>query len=102
MSRWDELKKVKDTAKAKLDEADLKKLAGDAVIGASNVADGAESVARRSGLTKKNGEISKLRVAKAAVQPRKTARTLLGATADEVRARREATPADDVPDPDEA
>ena len=89
MSRWDELKKLKDTAKAKVAETDISKLAGDAVTNASSFVEGAEAVAERSGLTKKNGEISKFKVAKAAVQPRKTARKLLDATAEEVRARRE-------------
>lgn len=94
VSRWDDLKKVKDAAKAKLDETDFAKLAGDAVVGASNLASGAESVAQRSGLTNKEGEISKLKVAKAAIRPHKTARTILGATADEVQARRGVVDAD--------
>lgn len=90
MSRWDDIKKMKDAAKAKIDETDFGKVAGDAVLGASNLVDGAESVAQRSGLTKKNGEISKFKVAKAAVQPGKTARKLFDATTEEVRSRREA------------
>ena len=103
MSRWDDVKRLKDAAKAKLDEADLGKLAGNAVIGAQNLADGAEAVAGRSGLTKKNGELSKLKVARAAVQPRKTARKLLSATADEVRDRRGAGNASESEsDPDTA
>lgn len=90
MSRWDELKKLKDAAKTKIDETDFSKLAGDAVLNAQSVAEGAGAVAERSGLTKKNGEISKFKVAKAAVRPSKTAKQLFAATADEVRARREA------------
>jgi hypothetical protein len=91
VSRWDYIKRTKDAAKAKIDETDFGKVAGDAVLGASNLVDGVESVAQRSGLTKKNGEISKFKAAKAAVQPRKTARRLFDATADDVRARREAS-----------
>ena len=93
MGRWDDIKKLKeaakDAAKVKIEEADFSKLAGDAVLGASNLVEGAENVAQRSGLTKKNGEVSKLKMAKATIQPRKTARKLFDATADEVRSRRD-------------
>ena len=90
MSRWDDVKKLKEAAKSKIDETDFSKLAGDAVLGAQGLAEGAGAVAERSGLTKKNGELSKFKVAKAAVRPSKTAKRLFAATADEVRARREA------------
>ena len=59
MSRWDELKKLKDAAKSRLDETDFSKLAGDAVLGAQGLAEGAEAVAQRSGLTNKKGEVMK-------------------------------------------
>lgn len=91
MSRWDEVKKLKDAAKSKLDETDFSRLAGDAVMGAQGLVEGAETVAQRSGLTNKKGEVSKIKVAKAAVRPTKTAKRLFDATADEVRARRESS-----------
>lgn len=99
MSRWDELKKLKDAAKSRLDETDFSKLAGDAVLGAQGLAEGAEAVAQRSGLTNKKGEVSKIKVAKAAVRPTKTAKRLFDATADEVRARRESSDGPDEPGP---
>ena len=102
MSRWDDIKKLKDAAKTKIDDADFAKLAGDAVLGAQNLAEGAEAVASRSGLTKKNGEISKVKVAKAAATPRKTARKLFAATAEEVRARREGSDGPEPPSPGSA
>jgi len=89
MGRLDDLKKLKSTAADKLASADLARRAGDAVTGASAVIDSAESVAERSGLTNKKGEISKLKVAKAAVTPAKTTRKVLGALAEEVQARRD-------------
>ena len=89
MSRWDDIKKLKDAATAKIEETDFAKLAGDAVLGASNIVEGAEAVAQRSGMTKKNGAISKLKVAKVVLQPRKTTRKVFDATADEIRSRRE-------------
>jgi hypothetical protein len=91
VSRWDDVKRIKDTAKAKIDEMDFAKLASDAVVGASALADGAESVAKRSGLTKQNGEISKFKVAKAVVRPHKSVRKVIDATAEEVQTRRDAS-----------
>jgi hypothetical protein len=88
MSRWDDVKKMKNAAKVKVTETDLASLAGGAVLGAQGVIEGAESVAKRAGLTKKNGEMSKVKLAKAAVRPRTTAKRLLDATADEISARR--------------
>lgn len=89
MTRWDDVKKLKDVAKQKIDETDLTRLAGDALLGAQSAAEGADAIAQRSGLTKKNGEISKLKVARAAARPRKTAKIIASAAADEVRSRRE-------------
>ena len=93
MGRLDDLKRMKATAADKLASADLARRAGDAVTGASSLIDGAESVAERSGLTNKKGEISKLKVAKAAATPGKTTRKVLGALAEEVQAR----PAEESP-----
>jgi hypothetical protein len=93
MGRLDDLKRLKDAAAAQLiDEglaSNVSKAAGDLVVGASAVVAGAEAVAERSGLTKRNGQISKFKVAKAALRPAETAKTLLDAVADEVQARRQ-------------
>lgn len=89
MGRMDDLKKVKDGVAAKLAQANLGKVAGDAVVSASEFLDGVESVAKRSGLTDKEGKISKRKVAWAVVARRKrTARALLRATSEELQARR--------------
>ncbi len=94
MGRFDELKRLKDATTAKLADENLRpnlaQAAGEALLGAASVIEVAEAVAERSGLTKKNGDISKVKVARAALQPTKTAKTLLGAAAEEVQARRRA------------
>jgi len=91
MGKFDDLKKLRHAVVDKLatgEVADkLKSTAVDAVTGAAGVVESVEAVAERSGLTNKEGEISKLKVAKAAFRPAKTARTLLDATAEELRAR---------------
>jgi hypothetical protein len=94
VGRRDDLRRLKDAASAKIADADLAGLAGDAVVGAADLVEGAEAVAKRSGLTNKKGEISKLRVAKAAVRPRSMARKVFDATADEIRERRQSTEGD--------
>ena len=79
-------KKLKDAAAD--GRAGLAAAASAAVGSASGAIEAAEAVAERSGLTKKNGEISKVRVARAALRPTKTAKTVLQASADELEARR--------------
>jgi|SRR3954453_6649161 hypothetical protein len=92
MGRLDDLRKLKDATAAKVTDEGLRsklaKSAGDVVSGASGVIEGAEAIAERSGLTGKDGSISKVRLAKSALRPTKTAKTLLGAAADEIRVRR--------------
>ncbi|GAA1834478.1 hypothetical protein [Microlunatus capsulatus] len=89
MTDWNKIKKVKSAVSQKLDETDLAKTAADAVLGASDLINGAEAVAERSGLTKRDGSLSKIKIARAATRPKDTARKLLDATAEEIRARRD-------------
>jgi hypothetical protein len=100
VGRLDNLRKLKGAATEKVGELDLGKVAGDAVVGLSAAVDGAEAVAKRSGLTKKNGDVSKVKVARAVLRPRKTARTVLGAASDEILARRGSDP-DDAQSPED-
>jgi hypothetical protein len=88
MGSGDRLKKIKEAAEARLKDESIRKGLADAVTGAASALEGAEAVAQRSGLTKRSGEVSKFKVAKAALKPGKTARTLLQATAEEIRDRR--------------
>ncbi len=90
MSKWDEVRRYKATASAKLQDTDLAELAADAVVGAAGLLQGAEDVARRSGLTSRDGSISKLKVARAAMSPAATGRKLLIATSEEIQERRRA------------
>ena len=96
MSRFDDLKRLKDAAADQLKSGELKetlsKAAGDAIVGTSSALEGAETVAQRSGLTNKKGEVSKIKVAKTLLHPTKSARTILGATAAEIEDRRAAPP----------
>lgn len=93
MGRLDDLKKLKAAAASKLTDDNgrptLGKAAGDVVVGAAGFVDGVDSVAARSGLTNKNGDISALKVARAAFRPTNSAKTVLSATADEIQSRRE-------------
>jgi hypothetical protein len=50
--------------------------------------DGAEAVVRQRNLTKRDGGFSKLRIARSALRPTKTLRSLAESTVDEVRAHR--------------
>lgn len=91
MSRWDNVKGLKQTATDRLQNAPLSEMVADAVVAAADVIDGAEAVAQRSGLTKRDGSVSKLKVARAALTPAATGRKLLGAAADEVQHRRQSS-----------
>lgn len=80
MARLDDVKSV------------IAKTTGTAVTRASDGIEAAESVARRAGLAKRNGEISKVKVARRVLlRPAGTARALLDATAAEIRSRKAGT-----------
>lgn len=81
-------KALKDVA-AHWDRSDMGDLAGDAVVSAAGFLEGAEAVARRTGLTKRDGTISKVKLARAALKPVATGRKLLTEAADEVQQRRQ-------------
>lgn len=95
MGRMDDLKRLKDAATERLSDGELtdtvSKAVGGAVVGASSALDSVESVAKRSGLTNKKGDVSKIKVAKTLLRPTKAARTILDAAAAEIEDRR-ATP----------
>lgn len=89
MSKWDDVKQLKATAAARLEKADLGELAGDAVVGAAAILKGAEGVARRSGLTKRDGSISKFKVGRAAMSPAATGRKIVTAASEEIQESRD-------------
>ena len=47
MSRWDDVKKLKEAAKSKIDETDFSKLAGDAVLVKGSLVAGLQELAER-------------------------------------------------------
>jgi hypothetical protein len=75
VGRLEDFKKLKEAAAGKLAEENLTfnlgKAAGDAVVGVSGLIQGAEAVADRSGFINKNGDLSKLKLATAALRPGK-------------------------------
>jgi hypothetical protein len=96
----DDVRRLKNLASAKLSDPELQrgagKIAGDAVSAAAQALDGLEAVARRSGMTTRKGKVSKVKLAKALVTPRQSARTVLDAAAAQINDRR----ASQVPSPD--
>jgi hypothetical protein len=66
----------------------MARAASDAVIMASAGLQATESIAKRAGLTKRNGKIRVRGLWNIAVHPVGTARTVLDATAEELRSRR--------------
>jgi len=69
----------------------LESAAEKAVVKTSQALDTARSIAKRAGLTKRNGDFSKSRAArKVLLAPAKTARNVLDATAQEIQSRRTA------------
>lgn len=91
MVRLDRFKQLADTTTGKLQGPALESAAEQVVVKTSQALDTAQSIARRAGLTKRNGEFSKVRAArKVLLAPGKTARSLLDATAQEIQSRRKA------------
>jgi hypothetical protein len=92
MGRMDDLRRLSEAAKRTVGDPELtdrmRKAAGDAVTAASSAVAGAESVARRSGMTTRSGRISKFKMARSALTPAQTARTVLDAAAEEIREHR--------------
>ena len=89
MERMDNVRRFKDVTSAKLTDPELgsqvRKVAGDAVVKASETLNAVESIAQRSGMASKDGKVSKRRVLGAALRPRKRVRQVLDATADVIR-----------------
>jgi hypothetical protein len=105
MGRLDDLRQLKNSAMSKAHDADLAARAAhvtsELVVKAADAMDGAEAVAQRAGLTKRNGDVSKRKVARAAFTPTKTARTHRTATSEEIKSRRGTEPVtDQVPPPE--
>lgn len=94
MGRMRDFKKLAESAGAALTDSEnraaVAKAAGDAVVGTASAMAAAESVGQRAGLAKRNGGISKFKVAKSLLSPVDTGKTILAATAAEISERRAA------------
>lgn len=95
MSQFNDVKRLKEAAASKFQEGHVASrvahLAGDAVVKVSSAVDGAESVAKRAGLTNRKGDVSKIKIAKQLARPTRSAKLLLSATAEELQKGRAAS-----------